>query len=49
MLQWIVNEKLFNELTQGWDSIEPESINTVDKLVTIKMQVSGLFQVGEEI
>ena len=44
-----VSAYIFNELTQGWDSIEPESINTVDKLVTIKMQVSGLFQVGEKI
>ena len=44
-----VNVYLFNELTQGWDSIEPHSINTADKLVKIKTQVSGLFQVGEKI
>lgn len=44
-----VNVYIFNELTQGWDSIEPHSINTADKLVIIKTQVSGLFQVGEKI
>jgi hypothetical protein len=44
-----VSAYIFNELTQAWDSIEPESINTVDRLVTIKVQVSGLFQVGEKM
>ena len=44
-----VSVYIFNELTNGWDSIVPESISSVDKLVTIKTQVLGLFQVGEKI
>jgi hypothetical protein len=44
-----VSVYIFNELTDGWDSIEPVNIDMEDKLVTIKTQISGLFQVGEKI
>jgi hypothetical protein len=33
-------------VTKDWDPIEPESVDTVNKLVTFKTQVLGLFQAG---
>jgi hypothetical protein len=37
---------VYNHITEGWDSITPESVDTVNTLVVFKTQVLGLFQVG---
>jgi hypothetical protein len=39
---------IYNHITADWDLIIPESLDEVNKLVTFKTQVLGLFQVGEE-
>ncbi len=35
---------IYNHITEDWDSIIPESVDTVNKLVVFKTQVLGLFQ-----
>jgi len=42
-----VSAFIYNDLTNGWDSIPVESVNAEEKLVTAKTKVLGLFQVGE--
>jgi hypothetical protein len=37
---------IYNHVTKDWDPIEPESVDTANKLVTFKTQVLGLFQAG---
>jgi hypothetical protein len=37
---------IYNHITEGWDSITSESVDTVNKLVVFKTQVLGLFQVA---
>ncbi|MCK5256486.1 MAG: hypothetical protein KAQ81_10715, partial [Deltaproteobacteria bacterium] len=37
---------IYNHLSEDWDPIEPESVDTTKKLVTFKTQVLGLFQVA---
>jgi hypothetical protein len=37
---------IYNHVTKDWDPIEPESVDTTNKLVTFKTQVLGLFQAG---
>ena len=40
---------IYNHITEGWDSITPESVDKANKLVTFTTQVLGLFQVGAEL
>ena len=35
---------IYNHITEDWDSITPESVDEVNKLVVFKTQVLGLFQ-----
>jgi len=37
---------IYNHVTEDWDPIEPESVDTINKLVTFRTQVLGLFQAG---
>jgi hypothetical protein len=37
---------IYNHITEGWDSITSESVDTANKLVVFKTQVLGLFQVA---
>jgi hypothetical protein len=39
---------IYNHLTNDWDSIEPESVDGTNRLVTFKTNVLGLFRVGVE-
>ncbi|HUT84244.1 MAG TPA: hypothetical protein VMX95_06310, partial [Thermodesulfobacteriota bacterium] len=37
---------IYNHVTDDWDSIDVDSIDTVNRLVTFRTQVLGLFRVG---
>ena len=39
---------IYNHVTDDWDSIDVDSIDTVNRLVTFRTQVLGLFRVGVE-
>jgi hypothetical protein len=39
---------IYNHLTEDWESLDHENIDTVNGLITFKTQTLGLFQVGEK-
>ncbi len=39
---------IYNHLTTDWDPIDPETVDTINELVTFKTQVLGLFQAGAD-
>ena len=44
-----VKAYIYNHLTEDWDSINPESVDMNNNLVTFKTKVLGLFQAGVDL